>query len=190
LTKERGKLTAFARGARRQNSKLAASTGLFAFGSFTLYPGRSAYTLSDARIDNFFEELRTDYEGAYYGMYFLEFCDYYTRENNDEMQMLKLLYQSLKALSVKSLSHRLVRCIFELKAFVVNGEFPGMPQEGNWQESTAYAIHFIESEGVERLYTFTVSDSVLEELCRIADNCRKRLIDRKLNSLEMLSMLS
>ena len=40
---------------------------------------------------------RQDYEVAYYGMYFLEVCDYCTRENNDERELLKLLYQSLRA---------------------------------------------------------------------------------------------
>ena len=46
------------------------------------------------RDSNYFEGLRSDYEGAYYGMYFLEVCDYCTRENNDERELLKLLYQS------------------------------------------------------------------------------------------------
>ena len=189
LTKERGKVTAFAKGARRQNSKLVAATGLFAFGMFTLYPTRSAYTLTDAQISQYFEELRVDFEGAYYGMYFLELCDYYGRENNDEKELLKLLYQSLRALTVKSLPHKLVRVVFEMKAMVVNGEFPGMPREGVWQDSTCYAVRFTEESGIEKLYTFTVSDQVLAELQNIADIYRKRYIDRKMKSLEMLSLM-
>ncbi|MBR5598197.1 MAG: DNA repair protein RecO [Lachnospiraceae bacterium] len=189
LTKERGKITAFAKGARRQTSKLMAATNLFAFGNFTLYPGRNAYTMTDANIQNYFEELRLDFEGAYYGMFFLEVCDYYTRENNDEKEMLKLLYQSLKALSVKSLNRKLVQCVFEMKALVINGEFPGVPAEGKWQESTEYAIHYIMSSTIEKLYTFAVSDSVLEELVWISEQYRLRYIDREFKSLEMLSVL-
>lgn len=189
LTKERGKVTVFAKGARRQTSRHMAATNLFAFGEFTLYPGRSSYTLTESEISQYFEELRVDFEGAYYGMYFLELCDYYGRENNDEKELLKLLYQSLRALSAKSIPRGLVRVIFELKAMVVNGEFPGMPKEGVWQESTRYAVRFIEEAGIEKLYTFTVSNEVLDELGRISTAYRNRYIDRKMKSLEMLSLL-
>ena len=104
LTKEKGKITAFVRGARKPNSRFVAATNLFCFGTFKLYAGRDAYNLADAEISNYFEELRMDFEGAYYGMYFLEIADYYTRENNDEREMLKLLYQSLKAVSAPFIS--------------------------------------------------------------------------------------
>ena len=189
LTKERGKITAFAKGARRQTSKLMAATNLFAFGEFKLYPGRNSYTMTDAQIQNYFEELRIDFEGAYYGMFFMEVCDYYTRENNDEKEFLKLIYQSLKALSVKSLNRKLVQCIFEMKAMVINGEFPGMPTDRMWQESTEYAVSYIVSSPIEKLYTFTVSETVLEELIRIQERYRMRYIDREFKSLEMLSVL-
>lgn len=130
LTKERGKISAFARGARKQNSKLLAATNPFCFGTFKLYEGRTSYNVMEAEVTNYFEGLREDYEGAFYGMYFLEVMDYYTRENNDEKEMLKLLYQSLRALMHEGLSNVLVRYIFEMKAMVLSGEFPGMPREG------------------------------------------------------------
>lgn len=124
LTKEKGKLSAFAKGARRQNSALMGMTNPFSFGEFLLYEGRSSYNLMQANISNYFMELSTDFEGAYYGFYFMEFADYYTKEYNDERQMLKLLYQSLRALSSNKIKRELVRVVFELKALVVNGEYP------------------------------------------------------------------
>lgn len=103
LTKERGKISAFARGARKQGSRLMAATNPFCFGEFILYEGRNSYSLSEAVIRNYFEDMRMHFEEACYGMYFLELMDYYTRENNDEREMLLLLYQSLRALLHSSL---------------------------------------------------------------------------------------
>ena len=189
LSKETGKISAFAKGSRRPNSKMLAATNPFSFGVFRLYAGRSSYNVVDVEISNYFEGLREDLEGACYGMYFLEVMDYYTRENSDEKEMLKLLYQSLRALEKQSLKDRLVRYIFELKALAVNGEFPGMPREGDWEKSTEYAVYYIEHSSVEKLYTFTVTEKVLGELGEIADIYRERFIDRPFKSLEILDNL-
>lgn len=131
LTKEKGKISAFAKGARRQNSPLMGVTNPFSFGEFTLYEGRTSYNVMQANISNYFMELSTDFEGAYYGFYFMEFADYYTKEYNDETQMLKLLYQTLRALASGKIKRELVRYIFELKALVINGEYPEVFRCGN-----------------------------------------------------------
>lgn len=124
LTKERGKITAFAKGARKQNSALLACSQTFTFGEFNLYEGRSSYNIESVNISNYFVELREDLESIYYGYYFCEFADYLTRENANETNVLKLLYQSLRALVKKTISPELVRYIFELKIITINGESP------------------------------------------------------------------
>lgn len=187
LTRERGKIAAFAKGARKQGSRLLAATNPFCFGEFRLYEGRTSYSISEASISNYFAQLREDFEDACYGMYFLEVMDYYTRENNDEKEMLKLLYQSLRALCHKGLDNRLVRYIFEIKALSLNGEYPGLPEDNSYQNSTVYAASYIVNTSVEKLYTFIVTDSVLGELKEIADNFRKRFVDKKFKSLEILN---
>ena len=189
LTKEKGKISAFARGARKQGSRLAAATNSFAFGTFKLYAGRDSYTVSESEIQNYFEELMTDYEGAYYGMYFAEVADYYARENNDEKELLKLLYQSLRALCAPALARPLVKCIFELKAIVVNGEYPGAPKNKKLSDSAVYALHYIETSSIEKLYTFTVTEDVLAELKEVAEEYRKYFMDRQFKSLEILKTL-
>ncbi|MCM1325383.1 MAG: DNA repair protein RecO [Lachnoclostridium sp.] len=189
LTKERGKISAFAKGARRPNSRLAAASNPFCFGTFKLYEGRNSYTVADAEIQNYFEELMTDYEGAYYGMYFAEVADYYTRENNDEREMLKLLYQSLRALCSPALKNPLVRVIFELKAIAVNGEYPGAPVGKNLAESTLYALNYIEKTPVEKLYTFTVTDEIFKELQSVSTEYCRRFMDGSFKSLEILTTL-
>ena len=74
LTRERGKITAFARGAKRPGSQLMGVTRPFVFGTFKLYEGRDAYNLQGADVLNYFAEIPLDMEAACYGSYFLEFA--------------------------------------------------------------------------------------------------------------------
>lgn len=186
LTKERGKITAFCRGARRQGSKMMAVTNPFAFGTFKVYEGRDAYNLIDADITNYFEELRSDFEGAYLGMYFLEFAEYCTRENNDDVLMLKLLFQSVRAIIKPNIDNRLVRAVFEIKAVAVNGEYPGIPVGKDLLPATVHALNHIVGSDIEHLYTFAVNDKVLDELKALAEIYRKRFADRPFKSLEII----
>ena len=115
LTKERGKIHGFARGAKRPGNSLMAAAQPFVFGEFMLLEGRSAYTISSVKVMNYFEEFRKDMDATCYGCYFLEFADYYGRENADDLEMLKLLYQTVRALCKKTIAYPLIRCIYELK---------------------------------------------------------------------------
>ena len=98
LTRERGKITAFARGARKPNSQFLAATNPFSFGEFELFEGRSTYTVAKVSIQNYFRDLVTDLDAASLGFYFMDFAEYFCQENNDERMMLNLLYQSIRAL--------------------------------------------------------------------------------------------
>jgi DNA repair protein RecO (recombination protein O) len=192
LTKERGKISAFARGARKPASKFSANTLPFCFGTFQLYEGRTAYVMGEAEIHNYFESLRKDYIGACYGAYFAEVADYYTRENNDEKEMMKLLYQSLRAVTAEAIPNPLVKCIFELKAMAINGELPPEPPKsiGILEESTKYALYYIATSSIEKLYTFNLSESVLMQLRRIADAFTKLTWDKEFKSLSILASLT
>ena len=127
LTGDRGKITAFARGAKRTGSLLRAASRPFAFGTFTLSETRDAYNLYGAEIENYFEGLEQDVECACYASYFAEFAEYFGREGLEAREMLRLLYQSFRALLKPALPNKLVQRIFELKIMVINGEYTEDP---------------------------------------------------------------
>jgi DNA repair protein RecO (recombination protein O) len=233
LTKEIGKISAFVKGARRPNSAFLACSQPFSFGEFTLYAGRSAYNIQAVEITNYFAELRDDFESLFYGMYFCEFADYLTKENNDDKEILKLLYQSLKSLAKKVIPNQLIKSIFELKIISLNGETPqvfecvkcGLQPEGlhsnetisrsylgyyfsaqsggilcgacKGQDKTAfmvntstlYAMQYIISKEIEKLFTFKVTDEIQKELNRCIKLHIDRYIDHEFKSLEMLKSL-
>lgn len=220
LTKENGKLSAFAKGARKPTSQLAGATAPCTFGTFTIYEGRTSNTIHSVEVQNYFAELRDDMEAAYYAFYFLEFADYYTREGNDEREMLKLLYQTMRILTKKTIPLRLVRYIFELKAVTINGEGPqvfqcvtcGDKERKNYfsvkmggliceecvmtaidavtlHTSTLYAMQYIVSAPIEKLYTFKLSEEVLDELGKVLERYLEVYLDRKFKSLEVLEQI-
>ena len=189
LTRERGKITAFARGARRQNSPLLAVCNSFVFGEFSVYEGRTSYNLMQAKASNYFHELSGDFEGACYGFYFCELAEYYTREANDELQMLKLLYQSLRALCKPSIPNELIRYIYELKAMTYSGECPQtFEQFSDWNlnPSTEYALQYVVAASVEKLYTFLLTEEVFAEFARVVTWLRKHYVEHRFKSLEIL----
>lgn len=189
LTKEKGKIACFARGARRQGSMLM-SAGAFCFGSFRIYAGRSSYVMTECRIQNYFRFLSENVEGALYGSYFLEVMDYVTRENNDETELLILLYQSLRALESESLDNRLVRAVFEIKTVMLEGEFPMPEDAGRYSEGAVYTIQHIASGRASSLYTFRVSDEVLTELEEIAGRAMRKSLSHKFVSLDILKAMT
>lgn len=197
LTKEKGKITAFARGARRQNSQLLAATNPFSFGEFELFEGKSSYNIVKANIHNYFRKLTSDIESAYMGFYFLEFAEYVCQEHNDETEMLKLLYQSFRALESQKFSNGLIKAIFQLKAMAINGEAPNVfsciqcktkedllyfsiNRSGIFCEkcgaqkdsmcihaSTRYAMQYVISSSIQKLFTFQLSEQVCLEFQEI-----------------------
>ena len=191
LTKERGKITAFARGARRPNSTLLAAASPFSFGTFTLYEGRTAYTLAKADISNYFSKVKESLDGVYYGFYFMEFADYYGQENLDASLMLNLLYAALRALENDSLPNELVRYVFETKMMVINGEYPqDVIYDTSLQEATRYALQFCIQSPIQKLYTFVVKQEVMQEMLRLQDRIREKYIDRKFKTLSILETMT
>ena len=122
LTVEKGKISAFARGARRPNNSLLGACQPMTFGTFSLYAGKSSYNLLAAEIDHYFPEIKNDLLKVSCGTYFLELAGWLTRENNDEREILKLLYQSLRALEQGKLPEKLIRCVYELRIMTCFGE--------------------------------------------------------------------
>lgn len=188
LTTELGKITVFAKGAKRQGSTFMASTRLFAFGTFVLYAGKSAYNLREAQISQCFDEIAADMEAACYGSYFLELTDYLIRDQMEGRENLKLLYQSLRALSRPALPKELVRRVFELKSLVLYGEYQQFFKE-TAGDSANYAWEYVVYSPVERLYQFTLTKEVLAEFARMVEKNMKTFVGHSFQSLKILESI-
>ena len=188
LTSDIGKVTVFARGVRRQNSKYIGMTDPFVFGEFRLFAGKMAYNLSGVDVSNYFEDIRLDMERMCYASYFADLADYSVKENMDGKAVLLLLYRSLQALDTKSIDDRLIRAVYELRMVMENGVYPGVPNR-RLLPGTINAMRHIESAGIKSLYSFKVKDDVEEELTFIADEYRRKYMQGNFRSLEVMADL-
>ena len=216
LTKERGRFSAFARGARRPRSPLSAGTEPFTFGEFYIYKGRDSYTIEQVEAQQYFPELRKDLDDLYMALYFCEVAGYFTREGMAAKDELNLLYLSLRALLLPSLPRQLVRYIYELRMLAIAGEAPRIfdcmrckGTEGlhhfyvgeagivcdhchdgrsgiSISETTIYTLQHIVASPLQKLYTFTVKEKVLLELGQVVERYFAAHTDRKFQSLAML----
>ena len=219
LTKERGKIVAFAKGARKQGSSFSGIIEPFNFGTFNVYESYDAYRFAGGEIREYFSNVKNDITGICYGSYFCEVLEYLTVEGVGDAEVLNLLYASLKAVE-KNIPPELIRRIFELKLLALDGEMmtafscakcgrekltafsighDGLICEdcvGNvadaYQvlESTVYTIQFILSSPIKKLFSFKVNDSVQKELDYVIGAYFSKHVPKKFKSLQILDTLS
>ena len=180
LTRELGKITAFARGARRMKSPLMAVSNPFVFGEFQVYAGRDSYTLSGANIKEYFLDLAQMQPGVYYGFYFLELAEYFGQEGNDETQMLNLLCGTKENLTVFSLRDSAIYC--QNCGKTIRDPWPLQP-------GTVLACRYIIAAPLEKLYGFTVNEEILDEFERLLRAYLHRYVEKKMKTLQILDLM-
>ncbi len=218
LTKERGKITAFAKGARKPNSPFLGISEPFNFGKFVLLEGFDAYRLVGGEIKEYFLDVKNDIEGICYGTYFCDVLEYLCVEGIGDTNILNLLYVTLKALGKPDIPNKLIRRIYELKVLVYDGEALeafscvkcGVEQvtafylagnglvcekcrgAGHLQisESAVYTLQYIISTTLDKLYKFNLIEDVWCEVDYVIGQYFERHVPKKFNSLEILSSLT
>jgi len=135
LTKEYGKITVSAKGARSPKSKFLSSTQLFCYCNFFLFNGRGFLTLSESELIYSFYGIRTDYEKLIAGQYALEVCDKILLKNLpplEESTSNEILYLLLKTLKIlcrddfylRGFNLKLMCIVFKFKVLQFSGFAP------------------------------------------------------------------
>ena len=220
LTKERGKITAFAKGARKPNSPYLGISEPFNFGTFTLMESYDAYRLLGADIKEYFLDVKNDIEAVCYGTYFCDILEYLCVEGVGDINVMNLIYVTLKVLQEKRIPMPLVRRIFELKMLALDGEAMvafscgccdnkevsafSLRRNGlicskcskeqvdafKLSESAVYTIQYILSASINQLYHFQITEGVQRELDVVIESYFQQQVPKNFKSLEILTSLS
>ncbi|RST73851.1 DNA repair protein RecO [Siminovitchia acidinfaciens] len=124
-SREAGKISAMARGAKKTNSRLAAVSQLFTYGYFLIQTGRGLGTLQQGEIISPLRGLKEDIFKTAYATYIVEMVDRSTQDNEPNPYLFEMLYQSLNYISEDN-DPEIITHIFEMKMLQVLGLYPEM----------------------------------------------------------------
>lgn len=126
-TKEVGKVTAMARGAKKTASRLAAITQPFTHGYFLIRKGRGMGTLSQGDPIHSMRFIRENLEATAYASYIVEIVDRLTEENEQLVGVYPLLLEALEAIN-EEYDPEAISLFVEWKMLRVGGIHPILNQ--------------------------------------------------------------
>ena len=188
LTKEQGKITVWASGAKKPGSPLMAATRNFVFGSFSVTKGGAGYNLRSVKVTEYFEEIALDLVNACYGSYLLELADAIAQENLEAEEMVNLVYLPLRAIRNTKLPNELVRRVYELRMLLLKGEYTELPPR-EASENCCYAWQYVLAAPLAKLYTFTLTEEVLAEFSKNVALLLREAFPYHFRSLDILKAL-
>ncbi len=141
LTRDRGIIRAFAKGARGTKSRLHGGTSLFAYCSFSFSEKNNVYNVSEALVKEIFFDLRKSMETLTLAQYFCEIMLKIIPEKCEEEIYLRLLLNSFHFLCKGEKSVLLVKSVFELRTATAAGYMPALiacENCGEYETDTMY----------------------------------------------------
>ena len=126
LTKEFGRITVKARGARRANSPLAVSCQLLVLSEFSLFEYKDNYVVNEAHVVELFQGLRLDICKLSLATYLVQVVDLISQEDVPNSQILSLILNCLYGLSSLSIPDAKIKTVFELRCACLAGFYPDL----------------------------------------------------------------
>ncbi len=115
FTKEKGKIQAIAKGARRPKSHLMGSTETFCYSDFLMYNGKNLYNVNQGQIVDAFYPLREDIYKLSYATFILELIDSSVLEEEPNDILFELLVKTLSTLSNMKDDYKKLLLAFQIK---------------------------------------------------------------------------
>ncbi|GER66931.1 DNA repair protein RecO [Weizmannia acidilactici] len=124
-TREFGKLSVMARGAKKPNSRLAAVSQIFTYGNFLFQPSRGLGTLQQGEIVSSMRYIREDIFKTAYAVYVIELLDKAVEDKKKNPFLFELLLRTLEYID-EGYDTEIITNIFEMKMLNVLGLYPSM----------------------------------------------------------------
>lgn len=165
LTDSLGKVSAIAKGAKKTNSPLLASSQFLVYSEFVLYQNTGYFYLNSASVINTFYNLRVDFDKLQLVFDITKLLNSVTDENQDCEKILQLFLNTIYVLDKMDKDKRLIINAFKIKLFALLGFAPR-------QDKCTSCSKSLLEENEEFVYYDFIDNVFLCEEC-------KKTIDKK-----------
>nr|WP_081896918.1 DNA repair protein RecO [Clostridium sp. KNHs214] len=121
FTEKIGKITAIAKGAKKNKSKFLSSTLPFCFGEFVIYRGKSMYLINEVQIIHSFGEFLEDLEMLTYASYLNELIDIALLEEESNRELFRQVVTAYYLMKSKVGDVETLVRTFEIKLLNLTG---------------------------------------------------------------------
>ncbi|HHV29676.1 DNA repair protein RecO [Acetivibrio mesophilus] len=222
FSKNKGKISASAKGARRPKSHLVAGTQLLCYSEFVLFKGKDMYSVTSCDVIEPFYDIRSDLERLTYAAHMMEMVNDVIFENQPATRLLQLFLNSLYMLTKTDKSPLQIVRIFEFRLLSIIGYAPwvsGCTECGSTlfdsmyfsflkcgflcggclakdkgairiSEGAAKALNYIVYSKMNNLFSFEVSENVLDELGRVSRRYMRDRLEKNYNKLDFIKNIN
>ncbi len=124
FTEHLGVIPASVFGAKSLKKGMGGASGLFVFGDIVLLKSNGRYRIDEIKVREAFFPLCEDIKKLSLASYFADLAHTATGDANPDIDVLRLLLNSIYAISYNNLSLELARAVFEIRLAAVGGYLP------------------------------------------------------------------
>ena len=124
FTRNQGKLSALAKGARRPKSKLVAGTQFLCYSDFVLFKGKDLFTVNSCEVVEPFYDIRNNLVNLTYSAHIVDIIADIVQENQPAVKVLQLFLNTLYMLAKTDKSPELITRTFEIRVLSILGYAP------------------------------------------------------------------
>lgn len=147
FTRKLGKVSAIAKGAKKNKSSLLSSSQLFSYSNFTLKKQGNMYKVTQSDIIKSFYNISYDIEAFSYATYITKLVESSILENQTNNRLFILLAQTLYLYTQENIDNKFITVAFELKFLDYIGFKPIVSRCSNCKSETLQNSMFNVYEG-------------------------------------------
>ncbi|MDR1630108.1 MAG: DNA repair protein RecO [Oscillospiraceae bacterium] len=148
LTRDRGIIRAFAKGAKRPRHRLHAGTGLLCYANLSVFRSpKDVYSVNEAEVVEIFFGLRDNIEKLSLAHYFCELATLFSPEGDSAEEQLRLILNSLFMLEKDRRPPLMLKAIMELRLMTAAGYMPNLVACDNCGAYESPTMYFQINEG-------------------------------------------